>query len=86
MYAMNKFSKWCVRLGGVLVVYSALAYIVNFLPVDFWVTLSNFLSGEDSHTYYKVVATEGSQSYSLATLILGVCLIIAGKMYAKSNT
>ena len=70
-----------------LVVYSALVYLVIFLPVDFWVTLSNFFSGEDSHTYYKVVATEGSQRYALATLIIGVGLIIAGKVYAsKSNT
>lgn len=76
-----------MKIGGVLVVYSALAYLVIFLPVDFWVTLSNFFSGEDSHTYYKIVATEGSQSYALATLILGASLIIVGKVCAsKSST
>ena len=84
---MNKVSKWCVRIGVVLVVYSALVFVVDFLPVDFWVTLSNFFSGKDSHTYYKVVATEGRQSYVLATLIVGAGLIFVGKVYAaKSNT
>lgn len=70
-----------------LVTYSAFAFIVNFLPVDFWVTVSDLFSGDDSHTYYKVVATEGSQSYALLTLILGSGLFIIGKVYAaKSNT
>ncbi|WP_444888649.1 hypothetical protein [Microbulbifer sp. JMSA008] len=84
---MKKISKWCVRFGWIFIAYSGLAFMSNFLPVDFWITISNFFTGEDSHTYYKVVATEGGQNYVLATLILGAGLVVLGKVIAaKSKT
>lgn len=83
---MNGVAKWSVRLGGALVIYSTLIYMTNFLPVDFWETLSNLFAAKDNHTFYKVVATEGRRSYALPTLFWGVGLIIIGKVYAdKSN-
>ena len=79
--------KWAIRVGYLLALYSALAFIVKFLPVDFWVMVSNLFSSEEEHIYYKVVVSEGSESYALITLVLGVSLIVVGKFYAaKENT
>lgn len=82
-----KTIKWIVGLGYVLVIYSASTYLVNYLPVDFWVTVSNLFTSENKHVYYKLVATEGYENYALLSLLVGIALIVAGKLYArKENT
>ncbi len=80
-----KIIKWAVRVGYVLTSYSALVFLVNYFPVDLWAVVSNIFTSEEEHIYYKVVATEGSKSYALATLVVGVTLIITGKLYSKKE-
>ena len=83
----NRVIKWLVRVGYLLVSYSALAFAINYLPVNFWVAVSNLFSNNEEHIYYKVVASEGSEIYALVTLVLGFTLILLGKSYSsKENT
>ena len=78
--------KWIKIIGYVLVIYSALVLLTDFLPVDFWVSLSELFTG-DKHKYYKVVPAEGGKTYSLVALILGIVLISIGHFSSvKYNT
>jgi len=70
-----------------LCLYSSCIYLLDYLPVNFWVMVSNLFTKNENHEYYKVVPTEGSETYGLAAIIIGVILIIIGKKYAaNSNT
>ena len=79
--------KWFVRTGCMLVAYSLLVFLSDFLPVDLWFAISNIFSSEKSDTYYKVVATESWETYEYPVLLIGVTLIAFGKIYVhRKNT
>ncbi|MAM89517.1 MAG: hypothetical protein CME36_19630 [unclassified Hahellaceae] len=67
-------------IGLILLVYAALVLASDWLPVDFWMSLSQLFSGQDRDAYYKIVEVGGRERYEVTALVLGFSLIVLAIM------
>ena len=65
--------------------YALAGVLVNILPVDIWGAVLEFFHHNNSKVYYKIVPAEGSKSYVLVSLLLGLVLIVYSKIPDKNT-
>lgn len=69
--------------GRILLVASGLLLSMDFLPIDSWQIVSDFVAGKESHTFFKVVAVPssalGREFVAILAGALGVFLILLAK-------
>ena len=72
------------RCGYVLVASGVLAFVlVDFMPVDAWQMLTNFVAGETGPTYFRVAPAEYDVRPQVLLVSLGVLLVAAARLWRK---
>jgi hypothetical protein len=74
---MKKLSFWA---GVLCLLYAGLGLIADFLPLDVWSYILDLFMDREPNTYYKVVPSDGSSYHILMASIVGVALIVIGKL------
>ena len=68
-----------------LIAIAVLSMLIKFLPVDTFFQIQSIFSEEEPTPYFKVVATEGSNSFIAITFIIGIALVIYVKYINRKN-
>ena len=73
--------KILLYIGIILVTYSVIMYLADFLPVDFMAFLKGLFSGSQSNEpYSKIVGVSSWPTYQGYALITGTLFVAASKL------
>ena len=73
--------KTLLYIGIILVTYSVIMYLADFLPVDFVAFLKGLFSGAQSNEpYSKIVSVSSWPAYQGYALVTGTLFVAASKL------
>ena len=74
---MKKISFW---IGVLCLLYVGFGFIAEFLPLDVWSYVLDLFVDRESNVYYKIVPSDGASYHILIASIVGLALIVFGKL------
>lgn len=63
-----------------------LGLVAGLLPIDLWSYILDLFIERDTHTYYKIVPTEGANYQIAFATLLGIALIALSKIKFKNTS
>jgi hypothetical protein len=77
----EKLLKILLYIGIMMITYSVIMYLAEFLPVDFMAFFKGLLSGPQSNEpYSKIVGVNSLPTYQGYALIVGIICVAASKL------
>ena len=80
---MKKTSFW---IGVLCLLYVGFGLIAEFLPLDVWSYFLDLFVDRESNAYYKVVPSYGASYHILIASIVGLALIVFGKLDTSKDS
>ncbi|HEY9041274.1 MAG TPA: hypothetical protein VIN66_03755 [Rheinheimera sp.] len=80
---MRKSAFFC---GVLCLLYVGLGLVAGLLPIDLWSYILDLFIERDTHTYYKIVPTEGANYQIAFATLLGIALIALSKIKFKNTS